>query len=93
VITNTEFLSAFFSTKNESIHLRAFVPRGAKGEAHKRTVTRERMTNDSELHADLAALNRTHGIYFVVNSGGDDDASIKWFNAFFAENDDAPIEE
>ena len=91
--TNTEFLSAFFPDDQEQIHLRAFVPRGVTGKAHKRTVTRARLADDASLHDDLAALNRTHGIYFVVNSGGDDDASIKWFNAFFAENDNAPIEE
>lgn len=93
MITITDFLSAFYPDLNEPIHLRAFVPRGAKGEAHKRTVTRARLAGDAGLRDDLAALNRTHGIYFVVNSGGDDDASIKWFNSFFAENDDAPIEE
>jgi hypothetical protein len=41
----------------------------------------------------LKNLNEFMGIYFVVNSGGDTDASIDKFNAWFAENDDLPIDE
>lgn len=38
-------------------------------------------------------LNKTKGLYFVVNTGGDSDKEIILFNAFFAEIDDLSIEQ
>lgn len=89
----TDCLSAFFPSETEAIHLRAFVPRGKQGYAEKLNITRQQLRTDKNLQSRLRKLNDTHGIYFVVNAGGDSDADVTRFNAFFAEKDDATIEE
>jgi hypothetical protein len=96
-ISLDDFLSAFFPNEHEEIWLRAFKAKGAPGgrDSFPRTysVTRARLKEDAELLDELHELNRTHGIYFVVNSGGNKDEEILLFNCFFAETDDKPIAE
>ncbi len=84
--TTREFLSAFFDD-GEDIGLRAFKPKGSpcdtKPEAHW-------ITTLADLHKDepkIEQWNKTKGVYFVVNCGGDTDTKIKRYNAFFVEND------
>lgn len=89
----TEFLTPFYPDSEEPICLRAFPPRGAKGEPRKLAVSRSRLLSDAALRAELSTINKTHGIYFVVNAGGDKDADIIRFNACFVESDTKSIEE
>jgi P4 family phage/plasmid primase-like protien len=84
-----EFLAAFYPDPYEDINLRAFAPKGApvadRFKAKKRRTRRDEL---SELLPELRKFNETRGIYFVVNSGGDEDVDITNFNAFFAEMDE-----
>lgn len=93
----TDFLAAFYPDENEPIHLRAFRAKGAPETQHTyplvEAVTRRRLVNDAELQNRITAANKTRGWYFVVNSGGNADADITRFNAFFVENDSLPIDE
>src|SRR5262245_32835778 len=106
--TVSEFLAAFFETK-ESIHFRAFPPRGVKGTPRKISLPLGALRYNQS-RAKLADLNKTHGVYFVVNAGGDKDIEITGgeekgkggdtivhrpgrFTACFAEADNLPIEE
>lgn len=93
MITIDDFLSAFFPDVQEPIRLRFFPPRGAGGEAVKYGVNREVMHGDEDVKAYIRQMNQTHGVYFVVNSGGDKDAEISRYNAWFVEGDDQTIEE
>src|SRR2546423_1437904 len=92
-----DFLAAFFPDAQESIHLRAFKPKGAPDDKHNcamsLTTTREQLASDKAFQQKLKWLNETRGVYFVVNSGGNKDEEITHYNAFFAENDTLPIEE
>jgi hypothetical protein len=100
--TLTQFLAAFFPDEKEKIRLRMFPPRGVTGDAHKHTVFREWFTRPKP-QEKLKAWNKTHGMYFVVNAGGDCDAAITGgeekgvvyppgrFTACFAEDDERPI--
>ncbi len=100
-ITVSAFLGAFFSNPLETINLRAFTPHGIEGcdqakakcKGHKLDASCRKLQSDLKLQAKLIALNREHGVYFVVNAGGDLDAEITRYNAFFTEADDKPIEE
>jgi len=103
-VTVTAFLAAFFSDPIETIHFRAFLPKGktpkicdqVDGEecqGHKVGASRRALLDNGSQRARLMALNRDHGVYFVVNAGGDKDAEITRYNAFFAEADNKPIEE
>ena len=87
------FLAAFFPNPYEPIHLRAFAPKDAPaGFAYpeKLVVTREGLeVNESHVQT-LIEWNKTRGIYFVVNAGGDTDAEITRYTAFFVECDDKP---
>ncbi len=92
----SEFLAPFFPDPYEEIHLRAFKPKGApEGFAWPEilTVTREGLEVNQSLVETLVKWNKTRGIYFVVNSGGNQDKDINRYNAFFAEADDASIAE
>lgn len=92
--TLTEFLGVFFPDEDETICLRAFVPKGAPSSPlRKLTASRRELRTDKDLQRQLKELNKSHGLYFAVNSGGDNDASITRYNAFFAESDDRPIDE
>lgn len=89
----SDFLSAFFPDPSETIRLRAFAAKGRDAVVSARSfgVTRDQLTTLSDLHDKLIQANDERGLYFVVNSGGDTDADIDRFNAFFAENDDLPL--
>lgn len=96
--TIRDFLSAFFPEPNRPIFLRAFEPTNApeqfdsKGEI-KRTARAYKTTSTElpQLKAELSRLNKTHGVYFIVNSGGNSDKDITRYNAAFVENDNLPI--
>jgi twinkle protein len=85
-----EFLGAFYPDEAEVIHGRAFPPKGAEGFAEKFETCRAALAGDGL--AAVEAFNRDRGVYFVVNAGGDSDASITRFTAFFAERDEGTLE-
>jgi hypothetical protein len=89
------FLSAFFPDPSETIRLRAFAAKGRDAVVSARSfgVTRDQLTTLSDLQEKLIQANEERGLYVVVNSGGDTDAEIDRYNAFFAENDDFSISE
>ena len=95
--TLTDFLAAFFPDEDEKIYLRAFKAKSAPdttdNHALVEVVTRRRLATDANLQARMTAANKTRGWYFVVNSGGNVDADIVRFNAFFIESDSLPIAE
>jgi len=95
--TLDDFLAALFPDPYEDINLRAFGPKDAPDEArfcaHKWRTCREALACDEALLAELHKANRTRGIYFVVNSGGDKAADITRVNGFFAEMDDGTLAE
>lgn len=93
-VTLQQFLSAIYVDENATINLRTL---GAKGSKDSKADTgrftmRDLQTNEQVLKT-LENINKTRGIYFVVNSGGNSDADINQYNAFFAEIDDKPIAE
>jgi hypothetical protein len=89
------FLSAFFPDPSETIRLRAFAAKGRDAVVSARSfgVTRDQLTTLSDLQEKLIQANEERGLYVVVNSGGDTDAEIDRYNAFFEENDDFSISE
>ncbi len=94
----SEFLTPLFPFIYEKINLRAFGPKSppkddARFTARVLEVTREGLECDEQLIKQLIELNKTRGIYFVVNSGGNDAESITRCNAWFAEIDDRPVAE
>ena len=92
-LTLTAFLGAFSPDPSETIYLRAFAPKGHNLPVQKMTATRNALIYDPSLQQRLLDLNQTLGLYFVVNSGGDSDADIVRFNAFFCENDKLSLAE
>jgi hypothetical protein len=96
-VTLDGFLSAFFPDPYEDINLRAFGPKGAPDEARfsprKWRKCREALACDPALLAKLHEANRTRGIYFVVNAGGDKAEDISRVNGFFAEMDAGTLAE
>ncbi len=97
-VTTDDFLAAFVPDPYEEINLRAFKPREApEGEERfspsKKRTFREALSSADDLQKSLAELNRTRGLYFVVNGGGDRDEEIINFRACFAEMDDVPLVE
>lgn len=92
--TLEQFLSAIVADKNQIINLRTFGAKGTKAVTPKTyKTTWNNFENDNELQSKLASDNKTSGIYFVVNSGGNKDEDITRYNAFFSEIDDRPMEE
>lgn len=91
----SDFLNAFFPDATESIRFRAFAAKGCDVEvsARKFVATRNQLITLAPLQAQLVQANEESGLYFVVNSGGDTDAEIVRYNAFFAEHDDLPLDE
>lgn len=91
----SDFLNAFFPDADESIRLRAFAPKRRDTEISPRNlaVTRDQLMTLLPLQDQLIQANEERGLYFVVNSGGDSDAEINRYNAFFAENDELPLDE
>lgn len=94
-MTITDFLKHFFPDAHEPIHLRLIAPRGVKAfpASIKMEVTRHRLATDTKLQTELKNHNKTRGVYFVVNSGGDKDDEITRINAVFCEMDERPIQE
>jgi DNA repair protein RadA/Sms len=93
----TDFLAAFFPDEDETICLRAFKAKDAPNMLDNRplveAVTRRRLATDLQLQGSMIAANKARGWYFVVNTGGNADADITRFNAFFIEIDDLPLDE
>jgi hypothetical protein len=91
----SDFLSAFFTDPSEEIRLRAFAPKCREAVVFPRSfaVTRNQLMTLHALQEQLIQANEESGLYFVVNSGGDSDSEIGRYNAFFAENDDLPLDE
>jgi hypothetical protein len=98
IVTLSSFLTAFFSDEHELIHLRVFAPKKSPSDdprfsAHKFVVTRHRLETDRKLQDQLIKFNKTRGVYFVVNAGGDSDDKINRFTAWFTEDDTRSIEQ
>jgi hypothetical protein len=92
--TLTEFLAAFFPDENELIFLRSFHPDRKRRESKMfAPVTRRELATNRNLQSELQSVNKTHGVYFVVNAGGNTDGEITRFNAFFVENDTLPLDQ
>jgi hypothetical protein len=96
LIRTSEFLAAFRDYK-EALQLRAFKPKTSadtlENAPKKWTTTLFDLTDNQALQQELRAKNQHCGIYFVVNAGGDTDAEIKRFTAWYVENDSRSIEE
>lgn len=94
--TLSEFLSPFYPDFTEAIYLRGFKPHGAESTlanaAVSFTSTREQIEQDANFQARLKELNRTRGLYFVVNAGGAEDKEITRFNAWFVESDSVDLQ-
>ncbi len=95
--TLTDYLTAFYPDQDEGIYLRAFKAKGAPDVPDNHTlvefVTLRRLATDVDFQNRMVAANKSRGLYFVVNAGGNSDAEITRFNAFFVENDSPPINE
>lgn len=93
----TSFLATFYPDEAEVIRLRALPPHGASittfNRPEKLSAARRRLGSDQALQRRLKNLNSTRGLFFVVNSGGEVDASISRFNACFVEKDSLSIPE
>ena len=93
----TKFLGAFFPDENESIFLRTFrakdVPKEIEIYPKVFETTLSTLPKDAVTKNELIELNENSGVYFVVNSGGNSDAEIHRYNAFFVENDNLLMEE
>jgi len=86
----SEFLNAF-RREGERVALRTFPPKGRKGEALKIDVSLGEVGDLASLQDRLRDLNKGLGVYFVVNPGGQDDASITRYVAAFCENDNLSL--
>ena len=97
MITLRDFLGAFYPDEDEKIYLRAFKAKAAPDTPdncpHIEVTTRRALAANATLQNRLAAINKTRGLYFVVNAGGNTDEDITRFNAFFVESDGLPIVE
>nr|MBA3284350.1 hypothetical protein [Nitrosopumilus sp.] len=82
-ITITEFLSAFFKNKHETITLITLATKGVAGKPRYYKTNCERFSKDTDLQKQLLKDNIMKGVYFFVNSGGSKDAEISKYNAFF----------
>ncbi|MEW6208722.1 MAG: DUF3631 domain-containing protein [Acidobacteriota bacterium] len=97
IIRVSDFLTAFFPELDEPIQFRAFKAKGAadsedNGPVTFRTTRRE-LAEDKEVQSRVLAINKTRGIYFIPNAGGNTDAAITRYNAIFCERDDISIDE
>ncbi len=90
----SKFLEAFFPDPYEEINLRVLAAKDAPPIAAIKFCTcREQIETDEEFISSLVESNNSRGLYFVVNSGGDDDDSITRFNACFVECDKKTLAE
>jgi hypothetical protein len=97
-VTTDDFLAAFVPDPCEEINLRAFKPKEApeseeRFAPRKERTFREALSCADDLQKSLAELNKTRGLYFVVNGGGDRDDEITNFRACFAEMDEKTLAE
>ncbi len=93
-ITIEEFLSAIVPDENETINIRTFGAKGTSGIVAKTCATTlNNLAKDGFPNNNFNNENKNSGIYLVVNSGGNKDAEIHRYNAFFMENDELSIEE
>ena len=88
----TEFLAPFFHD-DEIIYGRAIAAKKFKASTIPFSFTREQLASDKSLQANLKEWNKTRGIYYIVNAGGNSDAEISRINAAFCEIDNLSIEE
>lgn len=97
-----DFLAAFFPDEQEPINLRLLdcktfdnkqLPGHLRNKARSLKFSRLQIKQNGFDVQGLYGANSQQGIYFVVNSGGDSDADITRFNAFFVERDKVTIEE
>ncbi len=101
LISTDEFLEAFRKDAAD-LNLRFFYAKGdpradKNGDApfrygHKVYTSRKELRNDDS-EIDTLNLDEELGVYFVVNSGGDEDIDITHYKACFVENDDLSIAE
>lgn len=91
----SDFLGYFYPDENEIIHGRVIRPKGSQAYPPAAFVsfTRHQLQTDKDLQQKLRKWNQTHGIYFVVNAGGQKDDEITRINAVFCEMDDRPLQE
>jgi len=94
-VTMEEFFNAFYSDPDTVIYFRSFGPSGNRNiRAHLFNGKLSDSAGDNFLEHDrVQELNEDSGIYWVVNSGGQEDVEISKFTAFFVEADVATIEE
>jgi len=86
-----EFLRPFFSPQ-ENVCVRVFSDRKEDGfKGQKLDINMAKIEQFIPLLTEYNKKNR--GIFFVVNSGGNEDKEITRINAQFVENDTLPIEE
>ncbi len=89
----SKFLEPFFPDAYEEINLRAFAAKDAPEIAAIKIATcREQIETDEDFITRIMELNVARGLYFVVNSGGDNDAQITRFNAWFVESDSVDLQ-
>lgn len=91
-----DFLACFFPTDTEQLFVRGFspkeIPEPQREPVFGTPVTRAALTGDRALQNKLKEKNRTHGMYFVPNSGGFKESEITRYNAVFCEIDTIPLE-
>lgn len=88
-----DFLAVFFPEPDKRIFLRTFKAKNAPQDNPTARSYKTTLANFPKLKTELQNVNKKHGIYFVVNSGGNSKSDITRFNAAFVENDNLPIEQ
>lgn len=95
-MTITDFLGLFYPDESESVWLRTFdakkIPAHLRGYVQQIETSRKELRTDQALQKHLRNINKTQGIYFVVNAGGNANQDITRINAVFCEKDDDTIE-
>lgn len=96
-LTISKFLEPFFPSPDEPVWLFGFSPKKIPHELKlpelKKQATRNALASNPLLQRNLIEDNKTHGLYFTVNSGGTKIEEINRVNAVFCEIDDLPIQE
>ncbi len=91
----TEFLMPFFPDESEPLYLFGYSPKetpeNLKGKPNRIETCRAELKTDAALQKRLRGINKTQGVYFVVNAGGTLKPEINRINAVFCEIDDLPI--
>jgi putative DNA primase/helicase len=92
-ISTEEFISAF-AEPHEIVYIRVFSDRPKEDSIFTGCKYEQKQAQFSQLTECLQQHNsRNRGIFFAVNHGGHDGASITRINAQFAEIDNLPLEE